>query len=366
MVIRKGHWAPILLELNNFDRLKEKRPMRNLYIIVLLGSIFLVSLALFPGCGGEDNPVDPTNHPPVISSMTASMDTVNLSDTCTITCVATDQDGDSLTYNWSSAAGSISGTGNSAIWTSPNVGGAYTVVCEVSDGNAAAVTDSVTIMVTRLMPAQGLILHYPFDGNANDASGNSNHGTVYDATLTQDRYNNDNSAYAFDGSGDYIDIGNNVKPLFPMSISAWVKIDSIAAGGCIFRNDEHNQTANRYGVGIFYRNTGQIISQVYEGFSISSNRMGKVSTDSVMTINEWNHVVVMFTAYNNHKHFWNSVEITGDYIGTGSGMTYSNSSGAIGKSSLSTYAVDGRIDDIRVYDRALSAEEIGTLFLEGQ
>ncbi len=45
----------------------------------------------------------------------------------------------------------------------------------------------------------GLVLYYPFDGNANDASGNGNNGTVEGATLTTDRFGNPNSAYYFNG-----------------------------------------------------------------------------------------------------------------------------------------------------------------------
>ena len=51
-----------------------------------------------------------------------------------------------------------------------------------------------------------LIASYSFSGNANDESGYGNDGTVYDATLTTDRYGNENSAYYFDGVNDYIRI----------------------------------------------------------------------------------------------------------------------------------------------------------------
>ena len=50
----------------------------------------------------------------------------------------------------------------------------------------------------------GLVVWYPFSGNANDQSGNGNHATVYGATLTADRFGNPNSAYWFDGVNDYI------------------------------------------------------------------------------------------------------------------------------------------------------------------
>ena len=71
----------------------------------------------------------------------------------------------------------------------------------------------------------GLVAHYPFDGNANDASGNGNNGTVHGATLIGDRFGNANSFYSFDGWDDYINCGNS--PLFDVnhhSIIAWIKI----------------------------------------------------------------------------------------------------------------------------------------------
>jgi len=48
-------------------------------------------------------------------------------------------------------------------------------------------------------PTNGLVAWYPLNGNANDASGHGNHGTVNGATLISDRFGNTNSAYNFDG-----------------------------------------------------------------------------------------------------------------------------------------------------------------------
>jgi len=69
---------------------------------------------------------------------------------------------------------------------------------------------------------EGLVACYPFDGNANDASGNGNHGAVKGATLTQDRFGNANSAYEFDGIDDYIEIQNSdsMNPKH-ITVSAW-------------------------------------------------------------------------------------------------------------------------------------------------
>jgi hypothetical protein len=47
-------------------------------------------------------------------------------------------------------------------------------------------------------------------GNANDESGNGHHGTVHGATLTTDRFGNQDSAYLFDGQDDYIALPDNL------------------------------------------------------------------------------------------------------------------------------------------------------------
>ena len=60
------------------------------------------------------------------------------------------------------------------------------------------------------VPKDGLVGYWPFNGNANDESGNGNHGTVNGATLTADRNGVVNSAYSFDGDNDFITITNSL------------------------------------------------------------------------------------------------------------------------------------------------------------
>ena len=58
--------------------------------------------------------------------------------------------------------------------------------------------------VPSYVPANGLVGWWPFNGNANDESGNGNNGTVNGATLTSDRFGTNNKAYLFDGVDDKI------------------------------------------------------------------------------------------------------------------------------------------------------------------
>ena len=63
---------------------------------------------------------------------------------------------------------------------------------------------SAFAQVPSYVPTNGLVGWWPFNGNANDESGNGNNGTVNGATLTSDRFGSINSAYSFNG------INNNV------------------------------------------------------------------------------------------------------------------------------------------------------------
>jgi len=66
------------------------------------------------------------------------------------------------------------------------------------------ITSSLVAQIPSYVPTNGLVGYWPFNGNANDESGNGNHGTVNGATLTTDRNGNANSAFSFDGVDDWI------------------------------------------------------------------------------------------------------------------------------------------------------------------
>lgn len=74
------------------------------------------------------------------------------------------------------------------------------------------------------IPANGLVGWWPFTGNANDSSGNGNHGTVAYAALTTDRFGNLNSAYSFNGLNSKIDVADAASlRCRKITLSAWIK-----------------------------------------------------------------------------------------------------------------------------------------------
>lgn len=74
------------------------------------------------------------------------------------------------------------------------------------------------------IPTEGLVGYWPFSGNANDESGNENHGIVHGATLTEDRFGNADKAYVFANNTDDIEVLSSTELQLDTSykISLWI------------------------------------------------------------------------------------------------------------------------------------------------
>jgi len=94
----------------------------------------------------------PVNHPPAITSLEAKQNVVAPLNSRLIECVASDEDGDELTYEWSASKGKINGGGATVAWSAPEIEGIYNIVVKVSDGNGEEATDSITITVKNNHP----------------------------------------------------------------------------------------------------------------------------------------------------------------------------------------------------------------------
>lgn len=141
---------------------------------------------------------------------------------------STDPENDALTYKWTPSTGIIlsSETDEKPTFTAPDV----TIDAEfkfsliVNDGNSDSPVDEVIVTVQNINLNEGLAAYYPFNGNANDESGNGHHGTVEEATLTIDRFGNENRAYNFNGINNRII--TTFTPTNINTISLWFNAES--------------------------------------------------------------------------------------------------------------------------------------------
>ena len=226
---------------------------------------------------------------------------------------------------------------------------------------------------------KNLVAYYPFSGNANDESGNSNNGTVYDATLSMDRFGNNNSAYYFNGSSSYIDCGNNPllkRSLTDFSICFWINPSSYSEGTTFaILSNRCNQADGSI--------SGSMVDMPgpnYQGFDSASVvekrirltlRGGIYATfiysDSKVELDKWTFVTVCYQ-YNGSNQNVGTIYLNGvkqvektmnDIPDAGSTPTYIGFE-PYGVSPL--YHFHGFIDDVRIYNKVISNEEINALF----
>ena len=122
--------------------------------IVLSVLILSMITFVFSGCvNGTTTPNIPNqggdvNHKPIISDLSVSPRTAFIDQNITITCTASDQDGDTLAYSWSSSpGGTINGIGSKVTWESPATKGIHSITCLVSDGKGGEDSKSIDITV---------------------------------------------------------------------------------------------------------------------------------------------------------------------------------------------------------------------------
>ncbi len=235
-----------------------------------------------------------------------------------------------------------------------NVPAGQTIVLNITLYPQVPNVGTVIINGTFFNSDSSLVAHWSFSGNANDISGNENHGVNYGAALTADRFGNPESAYQFDlSSATRIEVADHESLDFgtgDFAISGWIKTDMTLTdhnGAAIM--DKYPQNALPWTLRLAVDGRLRFLadSSVY----------------SINTVNDnvWHHFVAM--RENGTIKLYVDNELQGSNIST---TTASNNNtlcfGCIHDSSIRRL-FDGSIDDVRIYNRALSLDEIAALFV---
>jgi hypothetical protein len=218
------------------------------------------------------------------------------------------------------------------------------------------------------VPTTGLVGYWPFCGNANDESGNGNNGTNNGAALTADRFGNANSAYSFNGQGENIKVPSINNSTFEndFSISLWCKNSNFLNdyGHLVYGQNQFIVLNNN---GPAYNSSLAKISG-YQGpyDNPSLRRTPYLETNSQLNINTNYHVV--YTKSNNIAYIYingvleNSIS-TNNTLALPSGSFIEFGSGFI---ETANYSFNGTLDDIGIWNRALSQQEITNLYNANQ
>jgi len=233
-------------------------------------------------------------------------------------------------------------------WQQQGVDAATTTTINVSDLGTTTINASQKSSHT-----DGLVGYWSFDGydisgtTAYDRSGNGNNGTLTNGpTKTIGKVG---QAMDFDGVNDYISF---TRPNTPnITLSAWVKNGS----GAIYGNWQNS------GNNVLWN--GSSFAWVAPG---SNHGFGMCVAVSSPPINEWTHVAVTYSGNNNCVFYYNGVLISDNVTfidNIGGPIPFSGGTETIGLANNQYYY--GSIDEVRVYNRALSADEITNLYNSG-
>ncbi len=234
---------------------------------------------------------------------------------------------------------------------------------------AGLAVQSLTVQALNI-PKDGLVAYYPFNGTANDYSGNELHGVVYGATLTADRFGNSDSAYSFDGLTNYIKIGDPVPPLLQIqnaiSLSAWIYVPRNPYGdygfivGC-------QSDATMSGITIMFSKTDTNAYTAPAGhvhFQIGDGSFHESDANAVIPMSQWVHIVATRRATQDAKIYHNAVLQSSGGAPWSGAVTYNHGTYAIGTEKGAGRYFLGIMDDIRIYNRELSFSEVKALYHE--
>jgi uncharacterized protein (TIGR02145 family) len=206
------------------------------------------------------------------------------------------------------------------------------------------------------IPTDGLVGWWPFNGNANDESGSGNDGMVFGATLTSDRYDLNNNAYFFNGS-DFIQGANNISGTSTLSISIWVKLINNNGGHFVHLGiDQVGCPCN--GIGIGYGG-GQSNVPGTQLLALAAGVSWLSSGFNFNALNTWQHILINKTSPDSISFYVNGQFVNSSPLSVNSASnTY-----FFGAASPNYALFQGILDDIGIWNRALTEEEIQQLYL---
>ena len=243
------------------------------------------------------------------------------------------------------------------------------------DNHSGVTAGNVWTFVTGTGLEDDLAAYFPFNGNAQDASGNGNHALVVGATLTSDRFNNPQAAYDFDGIGNYIEVPNSASlhldSLF--TICAWVYPSGFYGGRCQgnaivwkgLTQDEPGTYWIGYSDDLVVADCGVFTpNDEHFGFALNTDGLHRTAANDTMRIAPGRWYFVSGTYDGTAMRAYVNGQLQNTILVSGTLATNSRNI-RIGASENSSYPywVNGKIDDVRIYRRALGSDEIQRLYL---
>lgn len=299
--------------------------------------------------------VEEINVAPQISDIQKNIPYVAPGGIIQLTCLAADANNDPLTYSWNASGGSIGGTGSIVNWTAPLAEGIFQVTVTVTDDEGLLAQATTTVLSKIFTATSGnIIADYPFSGNANDVSGNNLHGQNNGAILTADRLGNPQSAYYFNGGAQHIAVTNQPILNFQdgITVSCWFRANDLPEKETFLLS--HGSWQNRWKL------------------SITPDKYLRWTVNTLNGISDLDATIPLQTDSFYHAAVTYDGTILALYLG-GQLHSYKALTGKIRTTAVpflmgqmlpgeTTYNFKGVIDEVKIYDYALTPTAVNALY----
>lgn len=303
------------------------------------------------------NVVPEINKAPQILEIIKSPAFVGPGEMMQLQAITFDPNEDPLTYEWTVSAGNFSGSEGTINWTAPASSGIYTITITVTDPGGLSATASTAVWVNIFGSSEGdLIAWYPFSMNGNDISGNELHGQVSGAVYANDYFENPLSALQTDGLNDRVTVNNESILNFQngITISCWFNAK-------LFPNHEifmlsHGSWQNRWKISI-------TPDEVVRWTVNTTSAIGDLDSDTKIELNQFYHLAVTYDGQ------WMALYLNGEL------SSVRPLAGSIRTTTLplligqmlpdnTEYNYKGIIDEVKIFDYALTPTLVSTLYDE--
>jgi hypothetical protein len=217
-------------------------------------------------------------------------------------------------------------------------------------------------------PTNGLVAYWPFDGNLNDSGSNGINGTNFNATFSSNVFAESNKAVDFSNTNPSITTVNQygshpananlnfgLADDFSIDFNAYIKTPYIHAGGF------YDYGTNSYATGVWYWNQNGFLQLQ---FNFGNGSVG--STNGGLLYDTWQHITAVKTG-TLIKIYINGILNASANAGVTT-PNYSSVTGRFGAMYFSSFSppqyngANAKMDELRIYNRALTDEEITTLY----
>ncbi|GAC1307734.1 MAG: hypothetical protein NVSMB24_20120 [Mucilaginibacter sp.] len=334
--------------------------MKKLFFVIAIG------VTLLNSCSKNITPT-----PETLKGILLGKDTLTMyvGDTRQLPYTLTPSDISTKTLIFKSSDSTIISISNSGLLTARKTG--LSVVSVTNQDKTVSVEALVSVLAKRSIDSLkvGLIAYYPFNyDSAVDSSGNGNDGTIYNITSVADRFGKANSAYYFNGVNSYINIKDNQSLRLgntDFTINSWVNLDQYNTSSGSFVLSKRTGTSSNDGWGYSVTGTGFISGSGLAFFGDGGTDPYALSKTLTGT-SKWVMITVVYSVSKQEiKTYINgALDNTTENIPPPSASIVSDL--YIGRDNINApsdgYFLKGKIDDIRIYNRAINPATIQKLY----